>query len=270
MRRGVRLTVRRVWGATRLSVGVAALAALLVGAALSFTTPAAEAQQAATFQVTITNQSNPEMIITPGAYLVHGSAGAFWTAGQTAALALERIAEIGDPSEAMAALGATAIDAAPARGDSVTFMISATPGQLLSTAQMLIATNDGFVGVSSLPLFDGSTPISVTVDLVAWDAGTEQNSALFAGFDGGQPDPSRGADNIENGTATSETIAVSGQFNGAQATLTVQPVGQVTPPAAGNAGIGGGAGTPMALLLALAAAATLSATWAARRLVRSA
>jgi hypothetical protein len=255
----------------RLGVGVAALATLVVGAALSLAAPAAQAQQATTFQVTITNQSNPEMIITPGAYLVHGNAGAFWTAGQTASLALERIAEIGDPGEAVASLGATATDPAPASGDSITFTISATPGQMLSTAQMLIATNDAFVGVSAMALFDAGAPVSVTVDLVAWDAGTEQNSALFAGFDGGQPDPSRGADNIENGTATSETIAVSGQFSGTQATLSVQPMGVVAPPAAGNAGIaGGGAGAPTALLLALAAAATLGATWAARRLVRSA
>lgn len=265
MRRGM----RRVWSALQVGMGMAALSALLAGAALSFAAPAAEAQQATTFQVTITNQTNPEMIITPGAYLVHSGAGAFWASGQTAPLALERIAEIGDPGEAASALGATAIDAAPASGSTATFTISATPGQLLSTAQMLIATNDGFVGVSSMPLFDGGAPVSVTVDLVAWDAGTEANSALFAGFDGGQPDPSRGADNIENGTATSETISVSGQFVGSQGTLTVQPAGAVTPPAAGNAGIAGGAGTPTALLLGLAAAATLGATWAARRLVRS-
>ncbi len=266
MRRGI----RRVRRALQLGVGVMALAALLAGAALSFAAPAAEAQQATTFQVTITNQSNPEMIITPGAYLVHSSAGAFWTAGQTAPLALERIAEIGDPGEAVATLGATATDPAPASGNSITFTISATPGQMLSTAQMLIATNDAFVGVSSMPLFDSGAPVSVTVNLVAWDAGTEQNNALFAGFAGGQPDPSQGAANVENGTATSGTVAVSDQFSGTQATLTVQAGGGVTPPAAGGAGIAGGAGAPTALLLGLAAAATLGATWAARRLVRSA
>ena len=79
---------------------VAAVAAL--GAALFAAT--ASAQNPTTFRVTITNQSNPEMIITPGAYVIHTTANAFWLAGSQANLGLERIAEIGDPAEAVSIL----------------------------------------------------------------------------------------------------------------------------------------------------------------------
>lgn len=135
-----------------------ALLALALGAA-TLLGGQTEAQTTTRFCATVTNATNPEMIITPGAYLGHQEAGAFWSSGGSANLALERIAEIGDPSTAVADLNATALDAAPANGDQVTFEFEAQPGDLLSFAQMLIATNDAFVGVNSLE------PLA---SLVAW------------------------------------------------------------------------------------------------------
>ena len=188
----------------QLATTAAVLVALLTATLIATT---ASAQSAVTFRATITNTTNPEMIITPGAFLVHRDADAFWALGGTASLALERIAEIGDPGEAVSALGATALGPAPANGDTVSFDFSASPGDHLSFSQMLIATNDAFVGLNSLALWDGGSPISVTRNLVGYDAGTEANEDLFSGFDGGQPDPARGADNVDNGTATSEPIS---------------------------------------------------------------
>ena len=44
------------------------------------------------------------------------------------------------------------------------------------------------------------------------DMGTEQNSPIGSGFDGGQPDHSRGAENIENGVVLRETVRHHPQF----------------------------------------------------------
>ena len=210
----------------------------------------AGAQETTTFRITIENRTNPEMIVTPGAYLLSGQQGAFWGGGTQASLALERIAEVGDSAEAVATLGAVALDAAPAFGDTVVFEVTAGPGTYLSTVQMLVATNDGFVGLNSEPLFENGSPRSATIDLMAYDAGTEENSDLFAGFDGGQPDPAQGAANVDNGTATAEAISPHGQFSGPQARVTIEPVSApAIPPAempdpapAGNAGLSGATG----------------------------
>ena len=167
---------------------------------------------------------------------MHSSAGEFWADGDSARLALERIPERGDPGEAVASLGAVAIDAAPANGASTTFEFVATPGDLSSSAQMLIATNDGFVGADSVALFSGDVGRTFTLNLMAYDAGTEENTGLFQGFAGGQPDPDQGAANVDNGTATAEVIAPLDLVSGAQATLRIEPATlPLAPPAAGTA-----------------------------------
>ena len=248
----------------RLATTAAVLVALLTATLLAATT---FAQGAVTFRATITNTTNPEMVVTPGAYLVHTEAGAFWTTGSTASLALERIAEIGDSGEAVASLGATPLDAAPANGDTVTFEFTASPGDSLSFAQMVVATNDGFVGLDSLALWDGTTPISLTRDLVAYDAGTEENTDLFSGFDGGQPDPSRGADNVDNGAATAEPIGAHAQLSGTQATISIAPVVVAALPSTGSGGVADSDGGLDAAAVAALAALGLLVAGAAVRVV---
>lgn len=142
--------------------------------------------------------------------------------GATASRALECIAEVGDPAEAIATLGATMIDAAVATGDSTTFTVAASPGDLLSFASILVGSNDGFVGVNGLALFDSVTPRSIMLDLTAWDAGTEMNSDLNSGFADGQPDPAQGAANLDNGIATADPIGGHAQLAGTQATLMIR------------------------------------------------
>lgn len=235
-------------------VALAAVAAVALWAGGS-----AGAQENTTFRITIQNNTNPEMVVTPGAYLLSMDQGTFWGGGTQASLSLERIAEIGDSTEAVSALGAVAIDAAPASGDTVVFEVVAGPGYYLSTAQMLVATNDAFVGLNSEPLFENGSPRSVTIDLMAYDAGTEQNEALFAGFAGGQPDPAQGAANVDNGTATVETIVPHTQFSGPQASVTIEPVSApVTPPAPSPAGNAGFASTTGGSTLIIAALVLLS------------
>lgn len=244
----------RLWRPAFIRSATALAAVALLVAWLAWTP--ASAQTTTTFTVTLTNLASPAMPISPGAYVLATSPGVLWMDGGTSSLALERIAEIGDPAEAVSALGATMIDAAGATGAGTTFEVTAMPGELLSFVSMLVGSNDGFVGVNGLALFAGTTPRTITLDLTAWDAGTEANSDLNSGFAGGQPDPAQGAANVDNGTATTEPIAAHPQFSGTQATLMITPVvGAVPAPAAsGNAGlVTAGSGAVAVVLLALAA-----------------
>ena len=84
--------------------GFVALAAAMAVALATF--GSAGAQETTTFRITIENRSNPEMVVTPGAYLLSTTQGALWSSGTQASLSLERIAEIGNSDEAVSALGA--------------------------------------------------------------------------------------------------------------------------------------------------------------------
>ena len=256
---------------TRIRIAVILVLAM-AAAMLPGVTQTAEAAHSVTFRVTITNVTDPEQILSPGAWLVHTEPGALWTRDAEASLAVERIAEIGNPAEAVSALGAGEIGAAPANGTTVVFELTAEPGDLLSTIQMLVATNDGFVGLQSVELFDGETPLGQTIELVAYEAGTEENTGLFTGFDGGQPDPSRGADNVDNGVATNETIRLLDLVSGTQATATIEVVQQQTMPRradTGNAGLmtagGGPAAWQWAVLAGAIALSAGAAVYARRR-----
>ena len=138
---------------------------------------------------------------------------------------LELLAEVGDPSALIGALNGQLIGEIPP-GGSATIELVIENEVYLSTASMLVATNDSFVGLNSVILWnEDHSPIeSQTIELNAYDAGTEANTELGSGFDGGQPDPSRGAENLDNGEATSELIARSDQFSSPQATITIEVV----------------------------------------------
>ena len=59
-------------------------------------------------------------------------------------------------------------------------MVSASSSMgYLSLATMLVQTNDGIVLANSLPLFDeDGNARSFTMDLISYDAGTEDNNEL--------------------------------------------------------------------------------------------
>ena len=46
----------------------------------------------------------------------------------------------------------------------------------LTVASMLVNTNDGFAGITALPISDLAVGESMSRAVVAWDAGTEANS----------------------------------------------------------------------------------------------
>lgn len=215
----------------------------------------------AVFTVTITNATSPAMPISPGAFLVHTEPNEFWTVGGRASAALEAIAEDGDPSVAVEA-GLTQIGTAGLGFDeSFVFQFEADEGDHLSTANMLVLTNDAFVGVYNLPLFSADgTAISRTIQLEAYDAGTERNEPIGSGI--GQPE----GDGPGTGNRAFGTVRLHGQFRGSQATLHITH-GVVTDtddlPVGGSGGLandfGGSTNLSTLSMVGIAAAAVLAA-----------
>ena len=213
----------------------------LVGATVLGTTTTTEAMPPSVFRVTIDNMTDPPTPISPGALVGHCEDGGFWAVGGKASSELELIAEVGDPTAAVAFIqDETAMDmstfaqeryqiGAVEPGASVSVEVVFTDGCKLSSAHMLVNSNDTFIGALNIGMWDSEThlPLNRTSgDLMAYDAGTEENSAPGSGFDGGQPDPTRGEENLDNGVATDEAISASTQWKGTQARITIEYISE--------------------------------------------
>jgi hypothetical protein len=85
--------------------------------------------------------------------------------------------------------------------------VSANEGaDRLSVAVMLICTNDGFTGVSSLELPTDDQPVVAEVD--AYDAGTEENDELFSSL----VPPCGAAGPVENDSTENNRTATDGSI----------------------------------------------------------
>jgi Spondin_N len=170
-------------------------AAAAVVAALA-ATPAAEAEPAETFEVTFTDLTSGQPL-TPAVAATHRGRNELFRVGDAASFELKEIAENGfnepmlerlgadgDVSDVVQAPGGPLVPAGSPGdamfGQSTTFTITADRGaRRLSLAAMLICTNDGFTGVNSLAL-PRKVGDSLTVETMAYDAGTEANTEDFA------------------------------------------------------------------------------------------
>jgi hypothetical protein len=135
------------------------------------------------YDVTVSNITNSKQVLSPPVIATHPPAAHAWQLGQPASPGLEMVAEEGMPTglAGEAKSIATAVEVAQVHllpGDSVTVRIVAHAGDVLSTASMLSQTNDGFTGLDSMSLADGSH------DAIAYDAGTEDNSEAKADVPG--------------------------------------------------------------------------------------
>ena len=130
-------------------------------------------------------------IFSPPIFVTHGHGFSIGASGETASAELTTLAETGNhaPLAALAGgsdavSGVVAFPAPPdgvvIPGGSVTTTVSTSAGMgYLSLATMLVQTNDGIVLGNSLPLFDeDGNPRSFTMDLISYDAGTEENNEL--------------------------------------------------------------------------------------------
>jgi hypothetical protein len=127
----------------------------------------------------------------------HRGTNELFRVGDRASFGLKEIAENGNNAPMLSRLGSDrdVSDFAEAPGgplvpagspgdamfdQSTTFTITADRGaRRLSLASMLICTNDGFTGVNGLGL-PSKVGDSVTVETMAYDAGTEANTEDFA------------------------------------------------------------------------------------------
>lgn len=139
------------------------------------------------FEVTITNLTAGQPF-SPGVIVTHSPDVHLFEAGAEPSQGVIEIAENGMPETASEMLqgmmdsGITdvvAIDAPIMRmgadaPNEASFSISANEGDVLSIVTMLICTNDGFVGVDSMPLPGEMTEMEAT----AYDAGSEVNNEL--------------------------------------------------------------------------------------------
>ena len=158
-----------------MAIAVGVLAVLLTGGTAS--------AQETTYSVTIENLTDGQPF-TPPVLVAHSSDMDLFETGEAASSEIAQIAENGnnDPLVALAngssAVVAVVTGTGPIMpGERATLSISAPAGMYLSAAFMLICTNDGFSGVDSWML---PTSGSQTVDVNAYDAGTEQNTEDFA------------------------------------------------------------------------------------------
>jgi hypothetical protein len=183
------------WGSSALAL---ALAAGLAGAV------PAEAGTAMTFTVTVEQLTTDQTLklpdgsatkapISPGIAVVHQGANPLFTIGQHASAELQRIAEAGQPEDAIAAMKqARGVSEVVMFDRTDSFTITARPGDMLTFAAMFGQSNDCFYAPKGghIDLFDASgKPMMMmgdgAIDVVLYDAGTEVNQAPGLGPDQG-------------------------------------------------------------------------------------
>lgn len=164
-----------------------------------------------------------EMAISPSLAIAHTCEIALSVNGGTATDEWKALAEWGDPMPLMELFDGeqgiysqvTTASGLPAgEASMISLMAPADTGEeavCVSMLGMLVGTNDGIVVAEATPdeMGDYTTVVNV------YDIGTEENSDLNSGYEGGQPDSAYTAEeNMTNGTDTDpqELIAPHPQF----------------------------------------------------------
>ena len=165
------------------------------------------------FEITLTSlTARPPggQIFSPPIFVVHPSAANLGMVGQPAHPALVALAEGGDVSGILALVSAVGASTAVAEGPvlpggSVTVRLTGNAmNNSLSVASMLVSTNDGFI-IGSTPLYDADgMPVSTTLELMTYDAGSEENTELASDI----PGPTAARE--ENPDATNARVPTEG------------------------------------------------------------
>ena len=109
-------------------------------------------------------------------------------------------------------------------GESAEYVVSANPNSnpRMSILSMVVQSNDTLAVFAGYRLFsEDDILINFNHSAEFFDNGTENNEEPGSGFEGGQPDPARGEDNIDNGEATEPRSVVrrSEQFSNSALTV---------------------------------------------------
>ena len=154
------------------------------------------------FEITLTNLTTGEhgvsgQTFSPAIFAAHPAGVKIAEVGQPANPALVALAEGGDTSGLAAiatAAGANVVIAMNADGtrrytmpgQSTTVTVTADMvNSSLSVASMLVSTNDAFIAAVDVALFDeNGDPVSTTLDLMSYDAGSEENTEMASDIPG--------------------------------------------------------------------------------------
>ncbi len=163
-------------------------------AALSNSAPSEnEPASSMSYRISVSNITNSQPL-SPLAVIVHSDNYRAWEVGLPASVALEVLAEGGDPGELVrtaannpevlaAAKGVAPIPPGANETIDVTF-VESNENIYLTVATMLVHTNDGFGGVNAEMLTRLNVGDSLTLMAPAFDAGTEINSENAASIPG--------------------------------------------------------------------------------------
>ena len=154
------------------------------------------------FEITLTNltegvHGESGQTLSPAIFAAHPAGVKLAEVGQPASELIVALAEGGDVSGLAAfatAAGANVMIAMNADmtrrytmpGQSTTVTLTADMlNSSLSVGSMLVSTNDAFIAAIDVPLFDeDGMPVSASLDLMAYDAGSEDNTEMASDIPG--------------------------------------------------------------------------------------
>ncbi len=165
------------------------------------------------YEVTVTNLTHSQPL-SPIAVVSHEDIS-LWEIGDSASVALETMAESGNNSEILANSALISGSSGtgiilPGMSETLVFTSSIELGEsvpFLSVATMLVNTNDAFTGITGIDVSSLAIGENVTMNAVAYDAGTEANSEVA----GTVPGP---ADGGEGFNATRDDVDYVAQHPG--------------------------------------------------------
>ncbi|MCT7942017.1 spondin domain-containing protein [Shewanella holmiensis] len=155
-------------------------------------TPPAVVMQ--TYTVTVTNLTANQPM-SPVIVASHSADAMLWQAGETASLAIEKMAEGGDTADIAALEAVTnSVNGAgmlmPGMTETLTLTLAEADVANLSLVTMLVNTNDAFTGVNGVNIAEMDVDIPIMMHYMAYDAGTEANTEAK----GSMPGPADGGE----------------------------------------------------------------------------
>ena len=148
------------------------------------------------FEITLTNLTTGEpgaggQVLSAPIFAAHPAGFKIAEVGQPASPALVALAENGDTSglATIAAAGGANVALADGNvipGGSATVTVTADmANSSLSVGSMLVSTNDAFIAAVDVALFDeDGAPVSASLDLMSYDAGSEENTEMASDIPG--------------------------------------------------------------------------------------
>ena len=191
-----------------------------------------------TFVVELTNSSiinntlgENGVILSHGVIVVHDEKVNLNYENQISPDYFELLSEVGNPDELIEELRNKdgVLDVIKTEvlfpGESAEYIVSANPKNepRISVLNMVVQSNDTLAVFAGYGLFSADNIlINFNHGARFFDNGTENNTEPGSGFEGGQPDPARGEDNVDNGEATEPRSVVRSSDQFLRSALTVK------------------------------------------------